>query len=406
MNFILKIAYRYFRTKREFNAINIIVYISMSGIIIGTAALIIVMSIFNGFHELTKIQLTGFDPHLRILPIKGHYFSLNNSDLSKIESLQEVQYVEPVLTGNVILSTKKNLSSVKLQTNNINLLDSYTKKRDFFYLLNKQESTNNLYIGFKIAETMGIKSDDTIEFLSPNSIEMSIRNYRALKPNQSKIKGLLMTNIKNYDAELVLADYNFVRKVLLTPKNVFSQYDILLKNIDYTEIATKKIQDILHYNATIINWEEMNGKLFNIMQFERISTFLILGIIIIIASFNILISITMTVIEKQKDIAILISLGATRRQIKYIFLLEGLIIGIIASIVGTLISAIFFYLHFNYNLFPLDSTKYIIDKLPIEIHYFQIISIIVLSTLMSVLASIYPAKRASNMSLINSLREE
>ncbi|MEI6091207.1 MAG: FtsX-like permease family protein [bacterium] len=409
MKIFVKIGLRYLFSKRQITAINIISFLSLTGIALGVAALIIVLSVFSGFNDLAEEQLTGFDPHIRIQSKIGDSFKIDSQLISAISHYPKLKNYEK------IVKTK----SIAISNSGLQVFDlvSYSSEKSPFYSIifskylvkgtpNFLNENEDLYLGFKIADLLDKMPNENINLTSPKMLDKSLLSFRPLKNINVNLSGLVYSNIKNYDAEVGFAKESNVRKLALIPNDEFSSIDIRLNSKDDTDDFYSYIKPHLNKNLQILNWKDLNDKLLQIMQLERIATFLILGIIILIAVFNILTSLTMTVLEKQYDIGLLRALGCTKSIIKKIFLAEGVIIGLLSTIIGLILGLSFYYLQINYSIIKLDTTKYIIDSLPISLSFAQVLVISLFSILLSVGASIFPAKRANEINIVNALREE
>lgn len=409
MKIFIKIGLRYLFSKRQITAINIISFLSLTGIALGVAALIIVLSVFSGFNDLAEEQLTGFDPHIRIQSKIGDSFKADSKLISAIERYPRLMNYEKIVQTKTIAISNSGLQVFELI--------SYSSEQSPYYSIifskylikgapNLQRENRDLYLGFKISDLLDKMPNENINLTSPKMLDKSLLSFRPLKNINVNLSGLIYSNIKNYDAEIGFAEEKNVRKLALIPENEYTSIDIRLTSKEYTKDFYTYILPNLNKNLQIKNWKDLNEKLLQIMQLERIATFLILGIIILIAVFNILTSLTMTVLEKQYDIGLLRALGCTKSIIKKIFFAEGVIIGLLSTTIGLVLGLTFYYLQINYSIIKLDTTKYIIDSLPISLSTIQVVVISIFSIALSTAASIFPAKRANEINITNALREE
>lgn len=404
MNFEHKIALRYIFSKRSYNFITVITTISLIGITIGVAAIIAVLSIFNGFQDITQNQITGFDPHIRIISKNGN-INENDSLLNKIHN-SDITASAYMLEGKAIATNNS-----KLQV--FNALSTDGKNEELFNIVINNMLTGNFdisdrvfdkaLIGARLADKLRVMPGDTLTLFSPEMMESSLISYRIPQPVKVTVWGIYQMNIKDYD------DYAFINLKAaqrLFRTSEFSQLDIKLDDYNKAETVKSQISKQLGSDYIINSWIDINKDLYNIMKFERMASFMIMSLIIIIAVFNILASLTMTVVEKQKDIAVLKSLGATESSLKKIFMFEGVLIGIISTIAGVIIGLIFCYGQINFKWFKIDGNKYIIDAIPLVINYWDVLLISAFSLLLSILATIYPARVASRTNITESLKSE
>jgi lipoprotein-releasing system permease protein len=403
-----KIALRYIFSKRRMNAISIIAYLSIAGIAIGTAALIIVMSIFNGFRELTEDQMTSCDPHIRIEPATGMYLEYSDSLAKFLENQDIILDYEPSISGKAIAVGESGMRLFNIRS--YTTIDSGYYS-DFFsrYIIGSRTdpfNRGNIYLGFKIADEMKLQVSGDVELYSPVLIDYSLRTFRPMPKIASNIAGLLYTNVKNYDDDTGLLDYATAKRLFNVKANHYSTVEIRLDNKNSVGKFESSFYDYFSDEEfSVLNWMDLNDKLLAVMKIERISTFMILGLIIMIAVFNILTSITMTVLEKQQDISLLRALGATRKFIGRVYLNQGVLIGIISTAVGLILGLGFCKLQIDYKIFRLDTEKYIIDSIPIALSTGFVVVTALFSFTLSVLAAVYPSYRASKTEIGGNLRD-
>ncbi len=405
MSYPLKIALRYIFSKRSYNFITVITFISILGTAIGVAVLIAVMSIFNGFRELTEQQIVGFDPHVKISSEK----QFSAAYIDSLRSLSNIKAIEPV----------EEVRAVAMHENNMQvIIINAFKSSDNLYLepireklvvgrmdLESADGLPGIVLGAMIADRMRALPGDTITLLTPAMIERSIRTFSIPSGTRFKVTGLFQANMKDYDLK-----YGFIssenQSLINSTGSDGSQLYVRLDNTEKVENSLTSIGSMAQAGIKTETWKDINKELYDIMRFERMASFIILSIIILIAGFNVLASLSMTVAEKVKDIAVLKALGGNKASIKKIYTLEGLIIGLISTTAGTVIGLGFCYGQINYKWFRVDSARYIIDSIPLSINYFDVGIIVMFSILLSFMTTIYPARRAAGTNIISALRSE
>jgi lipoprotein-releasing system permease protein len=443
----LRIAFRYVFTLRSFHFITVISTISIIGIIVGVAALICVLSIFNGFKHFTERQLVSYDPHIRITTEKGVWLNNYDSIISKIKEIKSIKSIAPVLQSRVVARKGSNIQIVVvngIKENNLQDFGGIARSMvygNFLFIDNEIKSnfdgyqSNNflpISVGAGFADKLKLSIGDTITLNSLSSLEKSMLYMYGSSELSFIITGIFQTNIKEYDEFNVYFDFNSASKLLDAPKNSTSSLDIRLNNLNEAENVSKEINKILlNYHplppsnlggdSTLISppilgggrgwyniqtWYDLHKTLYNIMQFERMSAFIILSLIIIMAVFNVLASLSMTVVEKQPDISVLKAIGSTNKLIQKIYLYEGIIIGIISTFLGALLGLGLCYGQLKYSWFTLDSAKYLIRAIPVLINKWDIVFICIFSLILSFIAAIYPARRAAEAEIISSLRQQ
>ncbi len=402
-----KITLRYLRTKKKEGFINIISAFSFAGISLGVAVLIIVMSVMNGFRTELINKIVGFNPHVIIKPYE------KTINFKKFEQKEIKNISDEILTTN----SAEGLIINKEYTKGI-LLRAY-KKNDFskLSLVNKKEFIGNkklnikhISIGKELSYIINAKIGDKIVIMSPfgiNTIVGSLPKQEAYIVDSIFESGLIefdqsvaFLNIRDIEELFNLdVDSRYFEIFLKNPKNIGSEKKIL-KNIFNEEL--------------IYTWDEQNKSLFSALKVERNVMFIILTLIIIVAAFNIISGLTILVKNKTKEIAILKSFGVQNNSIKKIFFLVGLIIGTSATIFGIILGVLFsIYIEevrvllsnvFGITLFPEEI--YFLSKMPSEINFLSISIIGLVSILITVIVSLYPAIKAANIDPIKSLKYE
>ena len=402
-----KITLRYLRTKKKEGFINIISAFSFAGISLGVAVLIIVMSVMNGFRTELINKIVGFNPHVIIKPYE------KTINFKKFEHREIKKISDEIL----ITNSAEGLIINKEYTKGI-LLRAY-KKNDFskLSLVNKKEFIGNkklnikhISIGKELSYIINAKIGDKIVIMSPfgiNTIVGSLPKQEAYIVDSIFESGLIefdqsvaFLNIRDIEELFNLdVDSRYFEIFLKNPKNIGSEKKIL-KNIFNEEL--------------IYTWDEQNKSLFSALKVERNVMFIILTLIIIVAAFNIISGLTILVKNKTKEIAILKSFGVQNNSIKKIFFLVGLIIGTSATIFGIILGVLFsIYIEevrvllsnvFGITLFPEEI--YFLSKMPSEINFLSISIIGLVSILITVIVSLYPAIKAANIDPIKSLKYE
>jgi lipoprotein-releasing system permease protein len=409
MNLPFRIAVRYIFTIRSFHFITFITIISIIGIVIGVAALIIVMSIFNGFGEFTEKQLIGLDPHIRIVPSNGAWLENYPSYEKKLANYKDIGGYSPVVQGRVIAVKSDNMKVVQIsgynskQFPNVSGIGNSSVSGKFF--IGEHEGKKYIALGSNLAYSLKAVPGDNIYLMSLNSVEYSIKSMSRQQGVEFTVSSIFQTNNPEYDNTLGLTSIELASVLLSTPLNTASGIDIRLKRVDDSE-KNKYLLKNDFKNCEILTWYDLHKELYNILQFERISVFIVLSLIIVIAVFNVLASLAMTVFEKKSDIAVMKSLGSTDKSILKTYLYLGMLIGSTSTFLGTVIGLALCYGQIHFNWFELNSAQYLITSLPVEVRTFDVLLVIVVSLGLSFLAALYPAKRASKQNIIDSIRNE
>ena len=409
MNFETFIAKRYLISKHKINFITIISFISVAGITIGVAALIVVLSVFNGFSSLVVDYLMNLDPDIRITAISNE----GEKDIANLNQFlseqKEIKSFSPYIEGKV-LAYSKGITQV------VNLKGIDEESINDVYLLgenlvdgtddNFTSSSQRVFVGLQLADKLLVMSKDSILLISPANIEQAITQFSLPLSKKVNVAGVFSSKNSEYDGGYLFCSLKDAQ-YLFGYKNNFQGYDIRLNDVSNSgkvkQVLKAKL-DANNYNVE--TWYDFHQELYSVMQIERWTAYIILSLIIAVATFNILGSLSMSVIEKQRDIGILRSMGATENSVLKIFMFEGLLIGILGTLLGVIIGYIVCYAQIHYNIYPLDPSQYKIDSLPIEVRLSDFFFISGVSMLLSFLASLFPAKRAAKVNPISAIKWE
>lgn len=406
MRFEFFIAKRYLKSKHKLNFITIISIISTIGITLGVAALITVLSVFNGFSGLVTSILINFDPHVRITAVTEEGFRNISSLRGTLENTGHVESYYPFVEGKTIIKRDEIISIADLKG-----MGSYDENQEWGVKSNIKlgryvSNDNDIVIGLNLATKLQCIVGDTIVMTSFNNLSRSALNLALPETRSFVIKGIFESNNNDYD-------YNYVFTSMVTAADLLGLrdsvqgYEIRLDNIDNSdEVKQELLTKISSQDYAVNTWYDLHSDLYSMMQIERWAAYIILSLIIAVATFNMLGSLSMSVIEKQKDIGVLRSMGARDKSVLRIFMFEGLLIGIIGTVTGSLIGLAITMAQHYYKLYPLDPTKYIIDALPVEIRITDFLAVAGMSLFLSFLASFYPAKKATKVSVIESIKWE
>ncbi len=394
----LFIASRYLRSKRKIRFINIIGYISIVGITVGVAALLIALSVFNGFSSVVTSVLVGFDPHIRIEK-RGNISSVEYQGIEKIlKSNIDITAVSPYVSGKAMLTTTSFNKVVFIRGVDEKRIADVTGLKDKVVLgsvdLKNTGSSPGIVIGLTLADRLASVIGNEIVIYSPNSVQYALSGISAPQGMKFTVNGIFESNNKDYDANYAYVSLP-VAQQMFNLEEKYNGIELRLSDFNNAEKVKKKLQKQLPDDYNVLTWYDLHQSLYSVMKIERWSAYILLSLIILVATFNMLGSLTMGVIEKQRDISVLKSIGMTSKNIVRIFMVEGLIIGIIGTVLGVIIGLIVLYLQVHYQLFALDATIYIIPAIPVEIQWIDFVEIAFVSLGLSFLAAYYPSRRAA-----------
>jgi len=396
MNLPFLFAKRYLFSKKSVNAINIISSISVIGVMVSSAALIILLSSFNGMEELILSMYSKFAPELKIEPQKGKLFETNKPIFQELRNDPNVVHYTEVLEEKVLLQygNRQYISTIKgvePQSLNTSIGDSILV--DGTYQL-VRDSTKLAILGASVQANLGVSIQNTPDLIQVYSPRKGVKNS-ANPAEEFNIRSITPTGVLRYQQDFD----NFVITPISFAKEVLGEYDRVSSIEFYLKEGTpvrefeRDLQKKLGVNYLVKNREEQNPTLYKNVRVERWVVFFILTLISVIAIFNIVGSLTMLVLDKQKDMTVLKSLGGNNNLIQRIFFYEGLMIAIIGCILGLLLGAVFNYIQSTYGIIRVeDGTNAILDSYPMVNRWSDYLLVFITVTSISGLVSYFSAK--------------
>ena len=406
MNLPFYIAKRYLLGKKSQNAINIISGISVLGISTGTMALVIVLSVFNGFDTLVKSLYNAFDPDIQISSMEAKTFTPDQHTTQAILSIPGVSAVSEVLEDNVLLlyNDRQHIATVKGVDENftdVSGLDSMIYDGEM-----KLKDHNRPYVvvGQGVAYSLGIR----LNFIEPLYIYTIDRTARInmSQPEESIRRDFIYPSgifsiEQDYDSRYIICPIDFVRDLLLYHNEV-THMEVKLDPSFQVEEVQQEIESRMGDGYQVKNREQQNEMFYRVMRSEKWAIFLILTFILIIASFNIIGSLSMLIIDKKKDILTLRNMGAGNRLIKRIFLVEGWLISVFGSITGLFLGTAISWIQQRFGVIKLTgSGSFIIDAYPVQIEMLDIILIWITVLFIGLIAARYPVQQISKKYLVS-----
>ena len=284
---------------------------------------------------------------------------------------------------------------------------SGVKQRTFLgtFAFHDAPGRSGIVLGQTLADRLGTMVEAPLAILSPVGVDAMMIQLSEPIVRQCAVRGIYDSNNKDYDAHYAFVSLETARDIFQLADGV-SGVDIRLRSIEESDAVRDELQHRLGPGYRVSTWFDLHKDLYSVMMIERWTAYIILCLIVGVASFNVLGSLTMGVIEKRRDIGVLKALGATKSSILRIFMVEGLLVGTIGTFLGSVLGLFVCYLQIEYQLFPLDPTVYIIPAIPVEVRWTDFIAVAGASMLLSFLASLYPARRASNLTPVQAIRWE
>ena len=402
------IARRYLFSKRTIAFVNVISYISIIGVTIGVAALIVVLSVFNGFGSLVTSLLVSFDPHLRIESVKRTDASNYDRLVQYLQSQDQVTGFAPFVEGKALVVSRGITRVINIRGVDPDRIGKVSGLKDKIVLGSANlegADENGIVLGMALADRLGSVVGDTISIVSPSGVEIALLQMGQPLIRRFRVAGIYETNNKDYDSYYAYVNLE-AGQTLFGLKKQIDGFEVRFTDLSYADPFKTKLEKQFGKEFRIMTWFDLHRELYTVMQIERWSAYLILCLIIAVASFNLLGSLTMTVIEKRRDIGILKTMGITNKIVARIFLLQGFVVGVVGALLGTAIGLGVVYVQKHYHLFPLDPTVYIISAIPVEVRWLDLVFVTFAAIVLCLLASRYPAKRAAHLVPVEAIRWE
>lgn len=396
MKLSLYIAKRYLFAKKSRNAINVISSISVAGVTVGTMALIIVLSVFNGLETLVRSIFNTFDPDLKITPATGKTFIPDSAKLSLLSNVNGIACYSLCLEENALLKygEKQYIATIKgVDENYARVTGIDSSMWDGEFILRSAQGRPYAIPGIGIANYLGMR----VNFITPLNIYVPKRTGSAdLNPEDAFERNYIFPSgiyqvEQEFDSKYVFIPIDFARELLEYSSEVTS-LEIKFENGARESAVQKAVTRIFDTNFIVQNKYEQQEIFYKVMRSERLAIYFILTLILIIASFSIIGSLTMLIIEKERDIEILRSLGADNTLIRKIFIFEGWLISIIGALAGIVLGFIICWIQQKYGIIRLHSESLIMDAYPVVIKIKDFIIVPVTVLLIGYWAAWYPVR--------------
>ncbi len=399
LNFLF--AWRYFKAKKSTNAINIIAWVSMFAIIIGTASLVLVLSVFNGFEDLVKSLYSTFYTDLKVSPQEGKTCRLSREQLLQLSAFPGVEAYSLVVEDKAFLQNGDQQSIVNLKgvDSNYNRVTTVSRQvvRGKFDLGNGEYP--GVVLGAGIENALGIESEKNIVplsvYLFNKSGPVAGTDLMQSVSNENMASTGTFVIQQEFDNKYAFTNMAFMKRMLGLDQDEYSAVEIALTDPGRAEQVKRALQQWFGVSYLVQTRYEQNQGLYSVMRIEKWFIYGILTLILIVASFNMVGALTMLVLEKQKDIHVLKALGANNPYIQRIFLSEGILIGGLGGGLGILLAVFICWLQVHFKLVPLEGGSFLIDYYPVKLVATDFL--LVFSTVLTValLASWFPSRKAA-----------
>ena len=422
MSYPIFIGLRYLRAKRKQTFISVITFISILGITVGVTALIVVLSVMTGFEEDLRDKILGINAHIVVMELGGGMRDYE-SVVEESRKVEGVRGASPFIYGQAMLSGPEGVTGVVLRGLDLETIGDVTvlprRIKDgsleglslTFDRAARRGDLPGILIGSELAKGLGVSTGDEVNVVSP----MAAMTPAGAAPRMAsfRVAGIFELGMYEYDSSMAFISIENAQKFFRLDDTV-TGVEIKIDDIYRADEVGKGILKKLNGPYWTRTWMEMNKNLFSALRLEKAAMFIILMLIIIVAALNIISTLIMVVMEKGKDIAILKSLGATKAGIMKIFMIEGIVIGVVGTFLGTVLGlAVALNLEgvvgfvedvFKFKVLP--PSVYYIDKLPSKVEPTVVLAIVLVSITISFLATLYPSWQASRYDPVEGLRYE
>ena len=401
MNFPFYIARRYLFSKKSTHVINLISGISAVGVAVATMALVVTLSVFNGFHDLVATFLTAFDPQIQVVPTHGKTAPADDPVLQKIRTLPAVDVATESIEDQALAVYRGRQAMVTVKGVDDNF-DQLTHINDILYgdgefslhAANLEYGT----VGIRLADQLGMTADwdGYLNIYAPQregQLDMMNPTEGFVEDSLISPGAVFMVRNAKYDANYIVTSIGFARR-LFNQQGMLSQLELRLKPGSNLDAVKAEMREIAGEKYRVLDRMEQQADTFRIMKIEKFIAYIFLTFILAVACFNIIGSLSMLIIDKKEDVTTLRNMGATDKQITRIFLFEGRMISVIGAVIGILLGLLLCWLQQEYGLVALgqSSGSFVVDAYPVSVHPEDIIVVFLTVVAVGFVSVWYPVR--------------
>lgn len=405
------IALRYFKSRKRNSILSFLSVTSIIGLMLGTATLILVVSVMTGFTNNLKEKMMGTNADIIITDFSLVAIRDYEKLESKLLSINGVKAVSPFVNAQAVSMSTNGVSGIIIRGIDVDKEKNVSKIASFITFGNfediktkKEDEPYGILLGKELAFTMSAGVGDEITLISPQAS----RGPFGLNPKMRKfiVKGIFDTGVYEYNTTLAYINLAAAQEFMGFKNNSITGMQVAANNNINTIDLAYKINQQIENKYIARDWLSMNKSLFSALELEKYAMFIVLTLIIIVASFSIVSMIAITVKDKQKDIAILRAYGASASFIRSIFIRQGMIVGFAGTLLGNLLALLLSILVTKYKIISLPEDVYFMDRLPINIDYTVYIVVSICAVAITFFASIYPSTQSTKLNIAESIRQD
>jgi len=408
MRFETFLAIRYLKAKRKQAFISVITVISVVGVMMGVMALIVVLSVMNGFREDLMGKILGVNSHLVVLSYEGAFLDYDKigQDTGTIEG---VVAATPFIYSQVMVNSQGSVSGSVLRgidtrtAGEVIAIDRMIKRGSLHSLDALHDGLPAIIMGKELARMLAVQPGDTVTVVSPMGKLTPVG--RVPQNRKFRITAIFESGMYEYDATMVYISLKEAQD-FLGLDNRATGVEVKVADIYKADQVGSAVTKKLGYPYWAKDWKQMNRSLVSALKLEKIAMFVILIMIVLVGALNIISTLVMVVMEKSKDVAILRAMGATQKSIMTVFMFQGVLVGVVGTMVGLACGLGLCHLLAKYKFIELPSDVYYISTLPVRVEMLDVVLVIVAALVISFLATLYPSRHASRQNPVESLRYE
>lgn len=394
-------AWRYFKAKKTTNAINIIAWVTTGVIAFSTMCQVLVLSVFNGFEDLVKSLYANFYADIKVLPAEGKTITLTPDQISQIHNFPGVSGVTLNVEEKALMQSGEQQTVVLLKGVDTNFIHVSGVPHKMYHGTFNVGTTDNplLILGSGIENAMGVAADRSVfpvtVFLPKKTSTFGGNPLAALSEGNAQLAGSFAIQ-QDFDNKYAITNIGFLKQQMNYPADDYSAAEIYLTKDQNQQKFAEALQKKLGSSYKVLTKFEQNTSLYHSMRLEKWFVYAVLTLILIIAAFNIVGALTMLVLEKRKDISVLMALGANKHMIRKIFLSEGLLLALGGAIAGIVLALIICGLQVKFHLIKLYGNSFLIDYFPVKLVLIDLLLVAATSLIIAFAASWFPAQKAAS----------